>query len=884
MPRIPGLKRFFRLADARGSFDAASVDDELRFHLDTRIDELVAAGTSPSEARRIAQAEFGDVNRYRADCLTIDSHHNNEVRVREFLASVWSDLCHGARALRAQPMFSLVAIATLALGIGATTSVFSTVSGVLLRPLPYANADRIVHIGERDVAKPGRGGTTSFENYDDWKRLAHGYVAMGLYNTFQSTLTGHGDPERVQIAGVTAELFDVFGVTPVLGRAIAPSDNLDGAAAVAVVSYDFWRTRLGADRSAVGQTILLNFSPAVVVGVLPPGFAAPGNLDRPIWVNFTDDGSDGRGGRSKNVYALLRPGVTLDEARAEMSQISARLAEQYPKDDTGSTAVVDPLADRVVGDVKRPLYLLFGASFFVLLIACANISNLLLVRGIARNRELAVRAALGAARGRIVRQLLTESALLAIVGSAIGVAIAAAATKYLVAMGPEVFQLRPPTLDIRVLIVAVALSVATTNLFGLLPALRSAPRDPQATLRASSGRVTGGQTARTRSALAIVQLSLAVVLLSVSLLVIKSFARVLRTDPGIRGDHLLTMPLTLPRARYDGSKSTIFYQQVEQRLAAMPDVRGVAFTSLIPFGSNFDRVLVSQFGGESERARSEALQGDRYVVTPSYFAATGVRLLRGRVFGAEDRHDAPVVCVVDSVFARRAFGSANAIGKQMKLPQRSEFATIVGIVTHVKTYGLDIESPGQIYLSNVQYPSRFMSVLVRTVGDPAAFVASVARVVHELDRDQPATESATMDYLMRNLLRARKFTLMLLGAFAAVALVLAVVGLYGVVAYGVSQRRREFGIRVALGARSGEIRRMVVLEGSRIAIAGAVIGTIGALAAGRLMSSLLFEVSSRDAVVLATVAIGMVCVAIVACLVPARRATRVDLADVLRGD
>jgi putative ABC transport system permease protein len=316
----------------------------------------------------------------------------------------------------------------------------------------------------------------------------------------------------------------------------------------------------------------------------------------------------------------------------------------------------------------------------------------------------------------------------------------------------------------------------------------------------------------------------------------------------------------------------------------MPDVRGVAFTSLVPFGNNFDRVTVTKIMGEPERASSDAPEGDRYFVSPGYFSTTGVRLLRGRLFDAGDRFDAPVVCVVDSVFARHAFGSADAIGKQMKLPMRDEYATIVGIVTHVKTYGLDLESPGQIYISNVQYPFRWMSLLVRTTGDPAAFAPTVARVVHELDRDQPATESATMDSLMSNLLRARKFTLMLLGVFAAVALLLAVVGLYGVIAYGVSQRGREFGIRVALGARGSQIGRMVVFEGIRIALAGAMLGAIGALAAGRLVSSMLFEVSARDAFVLSAVTVGMVSVAIVACLVPARRATRVDLGGVLRGD
>jgi putative ABC transport system permease protein len=803
--------------------------------------------------------------------------------MREFAESVWIDLRQAWRSLRLQPGFALIAVGTLALGIGATTSVFSAVSGVLLRPLAYANADRIVHLGERDTYEPGQGGNTSYDNFVDWRRLSRSFEAMGLYNTWQPTLTGRGDPERVQVAGVSAGMFDVFRVTPALGRRFVDSDNVDRAAAVAVVTHEFWRSHLGASPAAFGQTLMLNFTSVQVVGVMPEGFVAPGSLGRPIWVNFSDD-TDGRGGRSKNVYALLRRDVTLDQARAEMTRIGARLAELYPKANGGSTIVVDRLVDRIVGDVRRPLYMLFAASFFVLLIACANLSNLLLARGVTRSRELAVRTALGAGRARIVRQLLTESLLLAVIGSLCGVLIAALATKYLVAMGPTVFATRPPTLDVVVLSAAIVSSATTTILFGLLPALRAAPRDPQATLRAASSRVSGGQTARMRSALAVVQLSLAVVLLSASTMVIKSFARVLHIDPGIRGDHLLTMAVNLPLARYDSSKSTVFYEQLRQRLEAVPGVRAVAFTSLVPFGDNMDRIAVSRIVGEPEHTGSDAPEADRYVVSPNYFGTMGVRLVRGRLLGPEDRYDGPVVCLVDEVFARRTWGDRDPIGKQMKLPQRAEFATIVGVVTHVKTYGLDLESPGQIYMSQVQYPFRWSSMVVRTVGDPALFAPTAARIVHEMDRDQPVSDVRTMDDLMGSLLRSRQFTLTLLAAFATVAVTLAIVGLYGVIAYGVSQRRREFGIRVALGAQHGQIARMVVGEGGRIAVIGALLGVAGATAMSRVLASMLFEVNPRDVGVLALVSVTLIGVAMLACVVPARRATQVDAAEVLRGD
>ncbi|HKS05818.1 MAG TPA: ABC transporter permease [Gemmatimonadaceae bacterium] len=881
MPRIAGIRRLFRLR-LPGRVNLTEIDDELRFHIETRADELIAGGMTATDARATALREFGNVAAYRDDVATIDHQYAREQRMRLFIESVTDDLRYAWFALRAHPGFSLLAVFTLVMGIGATTSVFSVVRGVLLRPLPYANADRVVHVGERDIARPGRGGNTSFDNFTDWQKMSSSFVAMGLFNTWQPTLTGRGQAARVEVAGVTAGIFDVFDARPFLGRRFVASDNANGAAAVVVVSYDFWRTRLGADSGAIGQKILINFAPAEVVGVLRPDFSAPGSLNRPIWFNFSDD-TDGRAGRSKAAYALLKPGVTVDQAQDDMQRVSAQLAEQYPKENKGSTAVVAPLSDRLIGDLRRPLYMMLAASFLVLLIACANLSNLLLTRGVARGRELAVRVALGAGRARIVRQLLTESVLLAAIGCVGGVIVASVATGQLLRLGPPVFATRPPSMDLTVLAGAVAVAVCTTLLFGLVPAFRSAPRDPPATLRASS-RAGGGQTARLRTGLAVAQLSLAVVLLSVSTMVISSFARVLRVEPGIRGDHLLTASMNLPRARYDSSKSTVFYQRVAERVRGLPGVEDVAFTSLIAFSGDYDRIGIARIAGEPEHSGSDAPEGDRYIVTPSYFETMGVRLVKGRLFTDDDRYDGAVVCLVDEVFARRTWGNADPIGKQMQLPMRTEFATIVGVVTHVKTYGLEVESPGQIYMSNVQYPWRWTSIVVRTTGDPMAFLPTLTRVVQELDPDQPVSTPATMETMMGDLLRARQFTLTLLATFAGVAIALAVIGLYGVIAYGVSQRRREFSIRLALGAQRIQIARMVVGEGGRIALIGAVLGAAGAFGASKLVSTLLFEVSARDVMLLTLVSAGLVAVAMLACVMPARRATAVQPADVLRGD
>ena len=805
--------------------------------------------------------------------------------MRELLESVAADLRHAARSLRSQPGFAVISVTTLALGIGSTTSVFSAVNGALLRPLPYASARRIVHVGEQDVNKPGRGATTSFENFDDWRRRSSSFSAIGIVSNVSPTLTGHGDAERIPSALVSAGMFAVFGIHMHLGRPIADVDNEQGAAPVAVLTYAFWQSRFGADPSIVDQSISLNSVPVKIIGVLPKGFSGPGRLDRAIWSNFVPSASDGRGGRSKEVYALLRSTTSASEAQREMTRIAGDLAIAYPSDNKGATVIVDPLSDRSVADVKRPLYTLLGASFFVLLIACANLSNLLLARGTARAREIAVRSALGARRARIARQLLTENLLLAFLGAMGGIIIATAAIRTLVALGPTLFATRPPELSPPVLAASIAVSCATVLLFGLLPALHMAPRDPQIALRDAGARVVGTRRSL-RSALAIAQLSLAVVLLSASLLVVKSFVRVLEVDAGIRHENLLTMSLALPSAKYDSLRSTTFYAQVAAQVKQLPNVKDVAFTSLVPFSGSFDRVGISQIAGESERIGAARMFADRYVVTADYFKAMGIRLVNGRPLDATDRIETPTVCLVDEVFARRTFGGQNPLGRQMKIPgpSRAEFATIVGVVSHVKTYGLDVESPGQIYLSNEQFPWRSSSMVVRTTDDPNRAAAAITRIVHGLDADQPVANVATMDELMSELLRGRRFILILLSSFAGVAVTLAAIGLYGVIAYGVSQRRRELGVRLALGAQRLQVARMIVAEGSRIAVAGATIGILVSAASGRFIGSFLFEVKPLDAAVYSIVVAGLIAVAIIACLVPAHRATMVDAAEVLRGE
>lgn len=875
---IPGLRRFFRIPDARSDLDA-----EIAFHVEEHARDLIRRGMDPDAAMRSARAAFGDRDRYTAETLIIDREHEREARMTEWLDSLRTDVRYAVRGLRRAPAFTATAAVTLALGIGATVAVFGAVSGAILRPLPFVNADRIVHVGERQVKEPGMGGTTSSENAYDWQRMNRSFAALGLFSTFSMSLTGLQDPQRVEVANVTPGIFDVFHVTPALGRRILASDTVQGAPDVALVSWDFFQAKFGGDPAMVGRTVQMNFRPIQIIGVLPQGFRGPRLLDRPMWLNFTYDSSDGRGGRSKDVYALLKPGVTATQAQRDMDAISRELAARYPRYNKDATAQVDRLADVVYGDVRRPLLLLLGASALVLMIACANISNLLVVRGIGRSREIAVRAALGAGRARIARQMFVEAALLAAIGCGAGLALAVAALRLITALGPTVFALRPPVVDTRVLLFSVGAAAGCALIFGLAPAMRGAAVDLFGTLR-SGGRGLAGSSHRGRSALALAQLALALVLVTSSALVLKSFARVLAVDPGVATENRLYADIWLPRARYDSGRSTTFYAQLEQRLKAAPGVQDVAFTSQVPLSDYLDQISISEFGGRAPLSGGDMPTGDRYIVTPSWFKAMHVTLVRGRVLEPTDNVNAPPVAVVDERFARAAFGDANPIGQTMRIPGRSDQATIVGVVKHVKTYGLDAESPGQIYIANAQYPWRWLAVVVHTQGDAAHFDATLARAVRDLDPDQPISNVSTMQHALDEHLRSRRFALTLLGAFAVVALVLAAVGLYGVIAYGVTQRRQELGVRAALGASSRAIAGMVLREGMTIVTIGALVGLVVSLATGRVLAALLFQVSPSDASVLLPAAATLALIALVACAIPARRAMRVNPVEVLRGD
>jgi predicted permease len=794
------------------------------------------------------------------------------------------DLRYTLRTLRHSPGLAAVAVVTMALAIGSTTAIVSVVHSVLLQPLPFPQAERVVALGEVDELGRERvsQASTSYANFADWRAGSRSFAAMALFAGFEPALTGLGEAERIAAAYTTAGIFEVLGVVPARGRPLLPSDDLPGAERVAVVSDGFWRARLGADPAALERSVVLNGRPFRVVGVLPPGLQPPGELAGELWIANDPDPRDTRSSRYMRALARLAPEVTVERARAEMRGLSAALALQHPKENGGQTAIVVPLREALVGTARQPLLLLLAAAVVLLLITCANLAGLLLARGLGRRRELAVRQALGEGRARRVRQLLLEGVVLSAAGAVLGLGLARAATRALSFLAPEALPVKTAALHPAVLATMIGATLVAGVLCGILPALRLGRMSATA-LRESRG-LGGSRQSAARRALVVGQLGLALALLAAAGLVTRSFAALLEVDPGVRPQGVFVASLNLPAARYPAGAEPAFFARLLEEVRRLPGVESAAATSIVPFGGSWDRIAVD-VGGQPELSAAERPEGDRYIVTPDYFATMGVPLHRGRLLAAEDRHDAPLVAVVDEVFARRLAAYGEPLGLRLKLPARDGWATVVGVVGHVKHYGLEATSGGQIYMSHAQYPWRWMSVVVKTgAGEPLALQPAVRGLVRELDPEQPVFGAATLQGLIERGTAGRRYLLRLVAAFAAAALLLAAVGLYGVMAHDVWRRRRELGIRMALGARPRDALRLVLAEGLRLTAAGAALGLLGAILGGRLLRGLLFGVSASDPATFVAILLVLSAAALVACGLPAARAARVDPARVLRAE
>ena len=808
------------------------------------------------------------------------------------METLLQDLRYAFRMLIKKPGFTVVAVLTLALGIGANTAIFSVINGVMLRVLPYRDAERLAVLWEtntRSGQEPNLRNEVALGNFLDWREQTEAFDEIGALYYTSLNMTGADEPERIQSAIVTVNLFDTLGVQPANGRSFYPEEEKVGSPRVVVVSHGLWQRRFGGDPNLVGKTLTLNGNPTTVVGIMPAGFELqfPTNWQVEMWVPLRiNPASASRSSHYLYVLGRLKTDVPIERAHTEMTAIAARLEEKYPETNAENGANVVSLQHQLTGKVQFYLYVLFAAVGFVLLIACANVANLLLVRISARHKEVAIRTALGASRRRLIRQLLTEAVALSLVGGLLGLLLARWGIDFLVALAPsDVPRLGEISMHGAVFGWTFAVSLVAGVLFGLVPALQASKPDLNESLKESGGRSTGGaQRNRVRNLLVISEVALALVLLVGAGLMIKSFMRLRQVKPGFEPAGLLTMSISLPRQKYnDSSKANLFFDQLFDRIKTVPGVEGVGGTDPLPLSnSNATTGFVVQ-GGPFLPLSERPEVGER-TVTPGYFETMRVPILKGRSFTNQDRENAPLVVVVNETLARRFWPDEEAIGKRLGFneSEKQDWYEVIGIVGNVKHDRLDSEPKPELFFTYRQYPRNFMTLVVRASSDPATLSAGVRDQVLAIDKDQPVFDIKTMSERMSRSVAESRFVMTLLAAFSALALVLAAVGVYGVMSYAVSQRTHEIGIRMALGAQTRDVLKMVVGQGLALTLAGVVVGVAGAVVLTRLMESLLFEVSATDWLTFVSVALLLTGVALVACFVPARRAARVDPMVALR--
>ncbi|HZI94749.1 MAG TPA: ABC transporter permease [Patescibacteria group bacterium] len=820
------------------------------------------------------------------------------------------DLRHGLRTLMRNPGFTIVAVLILAIGIGANSAIFSVINAVLLEPLPFADPDRLALLWGSKPAQDWPQLPLSQPNFIDIRDQSRSFERMASWTFTRFNLTGQDQPEEVQTGIVNASLFPILGVRPILGREFRPEEDQPGAAPVAILSHSLWQRRFSASREALGKPLILDGRSYQIIGVLPAGFRfASFPKDTEIWIPFGLDPFDGRkyarGSNSLWVIGRLKTGVTMDQAQAELAAISSGLAQKHAEFNKGWSVTAVPLREQVVGSSRTALMVLFGAVGFVMLIACANVANLLLSRGAARQTELAIRAALGASRRRLVGQLLTESVLLSVIGGLMGLLVAVWGVDLLSTLRfstpslfvPYVIARDQIALDFRVVAFTLGLSVFTGLLFGLAPALQASRPDLNTALKHSGVRSGSARRGIARHALVVVEVALSMTLLIGAGLMLRSLVKLQSVDPGFRSDNLMTMSVNLSPSRYpEDTQVSAFFDQVVARVGALPGVVSAAAVEYLPL-SGMDGSTGFFIDGRPIPTPADNVQTHYRSTTPGYFRTMGVSLLKGREFSDADDARSSRVAIINETMARRFWPGEDPIGRRIALnfeamrfyrdrPPELDLAKgmreIVGVVADVRHSRLDGDSFAEMYVPHSQKPGREMTLVVRCTGAQEGIASAVRRQVLALDKDQPVSGIGTMQRLLEVSMAQPRYNTLLFGLFGAIALVLASVGVYGVISFSVTQRTREIGIRMALGARRADVLRMVISEGARLALTGVVIGLVAALGLTRVLSGLLFEVSPTDPWTFAGITLLLCSVASVACWLPAHRATKIDPMNALR--
>ena len=862
------LRSLFRRYAVEGE-----LDDELRFHLERQIAKYVKSGMSEAEAERRARLEFGGLAQVKDEC--------REARGISFVETLVQDVGYTTRTLLHSPAFTACSVLTLALGIGANTAIFSVVNSVLLNPLPYSNPQELLAARQND----------SPPNLRDVQRLTTSFASSGGVNITPMDFTGKGEPVRVHAAYIDAGLPATLGVQPMLGRWISADEDVKGGPRNIVVSYPFWRDFLGTDPHVLGKSIRLSGNSYTVIGVMPSSFALPkepADIFVSLWVAYPEAAPD-RAVHFMHTYWRLKPGVTLTQAQAEIVQVDHRLAEQFPDTEKRRGTLLVPLHDWLVGNIRPALLVLFGSVGLVLLIACANFAMLLMARSVARQRELMIRASLGARNSRLIRQRLTESTLLALFGGAAGLVVAKIGTSVLLALKPAALRgFSAIHTDVRVFVFAFAISLLTGLLFGLLPAWSASRGDIAEALREST-RATGSGASRSllRSFLVTAELALALILLAGAGLLIKGFLHLRSVNPGFNPANVMTMYLQLPGTRYPGIPlETNFRRELLSRINALPGVEA-AMISDLPLAGNYvgHRVVID--GRPTPAVGTEPLV-QTLSVMGDYFGVMKIPIRAGRDFQPTDREGQPLVAIVNEAFVRQYLPDQNPVGSRIDWARRDEpnkWMTIIGVVADVKHSGLNQPVDPAVYApfsQNDEAWRRFMTLVVKTEGPVTGLVEDIKRRVWSLDSQIPVSDVQSMDDLMAVSVAQERFNMLLLGIFAVLALILAGVGIYGMIAYRVNQRTHDIGVHIALGAQHRDVLRLVMKDGIKLTLLGILLGLCGAVALTRVMVSLLFEVKPTDPATLIAVALLLAAAALLACYIPAQRALSIQPINALR--